>query len=307
VTHHFAIGIFLLFIVCPAASAQIHQFHPPERGVNLGDTTFIDGIAAPGLAVEQIVDFYHAGEIGDASGRTTSVPSINIVIGQTRVTWLSKRRILGAWYGLEAIAFLGYVHVGGQGHAAGLADPIVSPMVLQWPEKKIGPVRVDQRVDFDFFLPVGQYSRTSAVNLGTNTFSANPYYCITVFAGEHWETSWRVHYLWNAVNHAPPLATGLRSTQAGQAILFCSTLGYRLTHSVWIGPNAYYLKQITDPYINGVQVPDSREQVGAIGPGIVWDLRHFLFFANAYHEFGVFNRPVGNKMVLRVMWVPGRK
>jgi len=170
VTHHFAIGTFLLFIVCPAASAQIHKFHPPEPGVNLGDTSFLDAIAAPGWAAEQIADLYHAGKIADVSGRTASVPSINTAIGFTRVTWLGKRRILGAWYGMEAIAIEGDVHIGNQGRATGFADPIISPLILQWPEKKIGPTRVYRRVDFDFLLPVGQYHHISAVNLGSHAF-----------------------------------------------------------------------------------------------------------------------------------------
>jgi hypothetical protein len=146
----FATGILLLFSL-PAASAQLHQSHPAEPGVNLGDTSFLDGIGAPGWVAEQIADLYHAGTIADASGRTASVPSISTAIGLTRITWLSKRRILGAWYGLEAIPIEGDVHIGNQGRAAGFADPIVSPMVLQWREKKIGPAGVYQRVDLRFF------------------------------------------------------------------------------------------------------------------------------------------------------------
>jgi hypothetical protein len=47
-------------------------------------------------------------------------------------------------------------------------------------------------------------------------------------------------------------------------------------------------------------------QVGSIGPGVVWDRGQYLLFANGYHEVGALNRPEGNKLVLRVQWVPGR-
>jgi hypothetical protein len=73
--------------------------------------------------------------------------------------------------------------------------------------------------------------------------------------------------LWNAVNHAPSLVTGLRSTQAGQAVFFCSTLAHALPHGIWFGANGYYLKQVTNPSVNGRQLADSPEQIGAIGPG----------------------------------------
>jgi hypothetical protein len=80
-----------------------------------------------------------------------------------------------------------------------------------------------------------------------------------------------------------------------------------VVHNVWVGANGYYLRQIRKPSINGVQLTDSPEQVGAIGPGAVWNLPHLFLFANAYHEVGVVSRPKGNKMVLRVVWVLGQK
>jgi hypothetical protein len=45
---HPATSVFLLFITCAVAQAQTPQFHPPEPGVNLGDTSFLDGVAGPG-------------------------------------------------------------------------------------------------------------------------------------------------------------------------------------------------------------------------------------------------------------------
>jgi hypothetical protein len=305
--NHLAIGLLLLFMIGAAARAQVPQFHPPEPGVNLGDTSFLDAVAAPGLLVEQTVDIYHAGEIANASGQTTSVPAINVITGLSRVTWLSNLQILHAWYGAEVLVLSGYVYVTGQGSSGGLGDIIVSPLVLQWKMWKIGRIRMQQRIDFDFFIPTGEYQRTSPVNLSSHTFEVNPYYAVTVLPAKNWETSWRVHYLWNAVNHAPPLATGLRSTQAGQAIFFCATLSHALPHHIWFGANGYYLKQITNPSVNGVQLTNSPEQVGAIGPGALWDLGHFQLYANFYHELGVVNRPQGNKVVLRVTWLPNRK
>jgi hypothetical protein len=138
------------------------------------------------------------------------------------------------------------------------------PLNLHCDKRKISPVSMYQRIVFGFFLPVGEYQRSSAVNLSSRAWSANPYYNITGLLGKHWETSWRIHHLWNAVNHATPLATGLRSMQAGQATHFNATLGYALPRGLWIGANTYYLKQVTNPSVNGVPLPDSPEQIAAI-------------------------------------------
>jgi hypothetical protein len=304
---HLVSRFFLLLLASAATSAQSHQFHPPEPGVNLGDTSFLDGVAGPGWMVEQIADASRSTQIADSSGQTAAVPGNNAIIGLTHIAWFSQRQILHAWYGPEVLLLPGYVHAGNQGSVGGLGDLIVSPLILQWKEWKFGRIRLQQRVDFDFFLPTGQYQRTSKVNLSSHAFEANPYYAVTVFPAKHWETSWRIHYLWNSVNHAPPLATALRSTQAGQALFFCSTLSHALPHKIWFGANGYYLKQIRNPAVNRVQLTGSPEQIAAIGPGALWDLGHFNLYANFYHELGAVNRPEGNKVVLRVQWLPGRK
>lgn len=301
-----ATGFFLVFATCAVARAQAPQFHPPEPGVNLGDTSFLDGVAGPGWMVEQIADLSRSTQIADSAGQTSAVPANDAVIGLTHVAWFSQRQMLHAWFGPEVLLLPSYVHAGNQRSIAGVGDLIVSPLILQWKDWKFGRIRMQQRLDFDFFLPTGQYQRTSTVNLSSHAFEANPYYSVTVFPAKHWETSWRVHYLWNGVNHAPPLGTGLRSTQAGQALFFCSTLSREMPHKIWFGANGYYLKQITSPSVNGEGLADSPEQIGAIGPGAMWSLEHFNLYANFYHELGAVNRPEGNKLVLRIQWLPGK-
>jgi hypothetical protein len=74
-----------------------------------------------------------------------------------------------------------------------------------------------------------------------------------------------------------------------------------------VGANGYYFKQLTNSSVNGVQLTNSREQIGAIGPGVMWDLGPFMLYANGYHEVGAENRPAGNRLVLRVSWIPRRK
>lgn len=290
-----------------AANVQA-QGHVSEPAVNLGDTSFLDALAGPGLLVEEIGDGTYSGRVANSSGQTVAVtPTINSVSGLTHIAWLSKRRmLLNAWYGVEVVGVAAHVNAGAQGSSGGWGDVTVSPFILQWDEQKVGRIRIQQRIVFDFDLPAGEYRRTSNVNLSSHAFTVHPYYSITAYPMKRIETSWRVHYLWNSQNDEPPLGTGARSTQAGQAIHFNATAGYNVYKGLWVGANSYYLKQVTAPSINGVELRNSPEQVGAIGPGAVWNLRRYLLYANVYHEFGAENRPEGNKLVLRIQWIVGK-
>jgi hypothetical protein len=290
--------IFPTFLLATSLAAQTHVAEP---AVNLGDTSFLDGLAGPGLVIEEIGDGAHEGTVVDSSGHLIAgAGAVNSVSQLTHIAWLTHKKILGGWYGTEVVEAAAHVNAGSAGQAGGWGAFTVSPLILQWGEQKIGRIPIDQRVVLDFDLPVGAYTRSSAVNIGANAFTVHPYYAITAFPAKRVETSWRVHYLWNSTNDSPPFATGAQSTQAGQAIHFNATTAYKFGKHLWIGPNAYYLRQITDGRVNGVPLRNSPEQVAAIGPGAVWNSGKWFFYANGYHELGVENRPEGNKLVLRV-------
>lgn len=290
--HGLATAGFLLI----SSGNVIAQVHLPEPTVNLGDTSFLDALGGPGWLVEEIADGYHSNS-----------SSTNTMASLTHIAWLSNFRILKASYGVEVVATAAHVNAGDKGHAGGWGATTISPFILQWKEQKIGRSRIDQRLVFDFDLPTGEYKQASAVNIGSNALTVHPYYAVTVFPTKHWESSWRVHYLWNARNNKPSMPIGAQWTQAGQAIHFNATIGYKLPHGFWLGANGYYLKQITSPQLNGRAVLDSPEQVGAIGPGGMWNKGRCFLYANAYHEMGVENRPKGDKLVLRMEWTLGGK
>src|SRR5271168_1562175 len=291
----------VLFLILLSTASLVAQTHVSEPAVNLGDTSFLDGIGGPGVVMEEIGDGAHDGTVVDGSGNPIAGASaVNSISELTHIAWLSHKTILGGWYGTEVVASAAHVNAGSAGQSGGWGAFTVSPFILQWGERKIGNVPIDQRVVFDFDLPTGAYTRSSAVNISANAYTVHPYYAITAFPAKWVETSWRIHYLWNSTNDSPPFATGAQTTQAGQAIHFNATTAYNFGKHLWIGPNAYYLRQITDGRVNGVSLPNSPEQIGAIGPGLVWNAGKWFFYANSYHEFAARNRPEGDKIVFRV-------
>jgi hypothetical protein len=279
------------------ASAQTHVAEPT---VNLGGTTFLDGIAEPGGVIEEIGTGAHDGRIAGSNG--VSVPGAGTVdsgSGLTHVALLSHKKLFGGWYGVEVVEVLAYVSTSAGGSRGGFGDLTLSPFILQWPKKHLFGMDIYQRALLDIDFPAGRYSSASSVNLGSNVVDLHPYYAVTVFPTKRIETSWRLHYLWNSQNGNPPVSTGARSTQAGQAFHLNATAAYNVRGGLWIGANGYYLTQLTDGLINGVALHGSPEQVGALGPGAVWNKGKWFWFVNAYQEFGAQNRATGPKLVLR--------
>lgn len=273
--------------------------------MNLGETSFLDARGGPGFMVEEIGDGDHSGTVSNAAGQAMPGAS-NSISGLSHIVWQSKFHLFRASYAVEALDAAVHVNAGVKGSAGGWGDLTVSPLILQWNTFKAGSVQIDQRFVLDFDLPTGEYRRDAGVSLSGHAVTVHPYYAITVQAWKHWETSWRVHYLWVAMDHSPPIAPGIASTQAGQAVHFNATVGYRLPRDFWVGANGYFFHQVRSPKINGIGVVGSPEGVGAIGPGVLWDRGRYALYANGYHEVGAENRPEGNKLVLRVQWTFGK-
>ena len=308
-------SITLCFGLLRAVPAQAYDLPP----VNLGFTSFLDGgpPAGPGFYYQQYVTWFTSDEFKDGNGDSL-LPSfadedINLFILLFQGIYQSDTAIpliKGKW-GMNVIVPFVFTDIsyGTSGpfpedNGAGFGDITLGPFI-QWDPimGKQGPIMLN-RVEFQLLLPVGKYDSDKELNPGSNFFSFNPYWAATVFLMPRWTVSWRLHYLWNAENNDPNRAfLGADDTQAGQAIHINFTSAYEILEKRFrFGLNGYWLKQLTDTEVDGRDVPNSKEQVLALGPGGVY---HFsqddhLFF-NFYVETLVENRPEGYRLNLR--WV----
>jgi hypothetical protein len=294
--------VVTLALVSLFSSRAQSQQSPALPAVNLGDTSFLDGIAFPGWVVELIGQGVHDNKTLSNTGQPVpGTTDVNTGSALLHIAWLAPHaRLFGAWYGVETVLSGAYVDTGRHGIGQGPGDVTFSPFILQWPKHTLFGMPIYQRVDFAFDAPLGRYSSDRPVNIGNNAWALNPYYAVTLYPAKRFETSWRVHYLWNSTNHTPPVDTREDTTQAGQAVHFNATASYEIVKNVYVGANGYYLEQITDARANGIAVPNAREQIGGIGPGAVVNRGKWFFFVNAYHEVGAENMSEGNKLVLRV-------
>lgn len=300
-------GVAVSFVVAPGPQA-FGQALPP---VNLGLTSFVDGAppAGPGFYYQQYLQWYHADSFKDADGDDLPVPDqpeLDVYASLNQFIYQSDQELLfGGKWGIDLIVPVvgtdldpGSLPITDNG--CGLGDILIGPF-LQWdPIVRDGRPIFAHRVELQTIFPTGQYNSDDAINPGSNVYSFNPYWAATWFVTPRWETSVRVHYLWNSENDDPgnPLLSDVRS---GQAVHLNFAASYEvLPRRLRAGINGYYLKQITDAQADGDDIADSQEQVLGIGPGLLYSFSQddHIFF-NTYWETLAENRPEGFRAILR--------
>jgi hypothetical protein len=295
--------ILLLTALFAAAGANPAVAQVQLPAVNLGETNFEDGFAAPGWLIEEFPESYVAGELRDGHGNT--IPGRNRVTTYsttTHVAYIGRKRVLGGWLAGEVLQPLVDVDVqlanGTSSRVRGFGGLTLGPG-LQWAPKKIGNGVFVHRFVFDVTVPTGTYSDRRAVNIGNHFVVVNPYYALT-YERKKIEFSARLHYLWNSTNNDPFVGFGIRNMQPGQAFHANYTTSYELWKNVRLGFNGYWLQQLTDHQINGISLPNSRERTVGLGPGIQFSGRDIWFRLNSYMETDVRNRPSGVKVTFRI-------
>jgi hypothetical protein len=272
--------------------------------VNLGGSSFMDGVAGPGWLFQETLSLYHATDITDSEGGT--IPGNNEIdtgVALTQFSLITEKQLFGGLYGVEILLPLVNVDVdtefGPSGSPTGIGDLIISPLIIQWMNGKMFDKPYWHRLNLDIVLPTGKYDRDKSVNIGSNAESFNPYYAFTLEMSPKFEISGRLHYLWNSENRDPNPRLASDDTQAGQAFHMNYAASYAFKPGWRAGLAGYYLKQLTDHRIDDADIANSKEQVFAIGPGISYTAKGHFFNLNTYFESSVENRAEGTNITLR--------
>lgn len=290
--------VLAFLLLSPTLLAQVSL--PP---VNLGATSFLDGIGGPGTLVEATLTPYSADKLMDNKRNVLPVfTEIRNISSILLVAHLTEKKILGGFYGFEILIPLVDldVDVNGRSENSGVGDILVSPFMLQWSNQNLFGLSFNHRLNVLFSLPLGSYNNDESLNVGTNTYSFNPYYAFTIELSEKVETSFRLHYLWNGKNSSPNNRSNAESTQAGEAFHMNFATSYKLTDHFRIGLSGYYLRQISAHKVNGVSQMDSKEHVLGVGPGIQYHNQGFKVVFNTYTESFVESRSKGHRIIFKV-------
>ena len=285
-------------------SAQEHIALPP---VNLGGSSFMDGVGGPGLLVREALGAFGAARFADASGATVSGQNTLFAFTSTTlVAYMPPFKVLGGNWGVEVLVPVVYASLttpSGSASTTGIGDLTFSALVWQAPPVLLVGRQFFQRLDLDVVAPTGEYASSALLTVGSNLWSVNPYYAFTWLATDRIETSWRLHYLWSSANNAPPPAYEATSIQPGQAVHFNGAASVAVVPEFRVGVAGYFLRQLTDSKASGRSVSGSQEQVAGLGPGFLAQVGALEFVANVYSEFAVENRPRGTRASAVVMEV----
>ncbi len=303
----------VLALVLMTVPAQAYDL----PSVNLGFTSFMDGgpPAGPGWYFTEYLQYWTSDDFTDDRGDGLlpefADEDLDAWISLSQFIYQSDTEVFaGGKWGLDVI--IPYAALDAsysapgfpEDNGSGMGDLLVGPF-LQWDPVmgESGP-RFMHRVEFQLIFPTGEYEDDKELNQGSNFFSFNPYWAGTLFITPKWTASTRVHYLWNDKNDDPNRQYGnADDTQAGQAFHLNFTTAYQVHPRLRVGINGYYLKQITDSEVDGHDIDDSREEVLAVGPGLLWHInRDAHLFFNAYFETETENRPEGERYNLRVVY-----
>jgi hypothetical protein len=295
------------FLLSPGkAQAQL------QPAVNLGFTSFLDGgpPAGPGFYFQQYFQYWTADDFKDQQGNSTPLlDDLDVWVSLSQFIYQSNQPVFlnGKW-GIDVIVPLVSIDADAgvppviTDNAQGLGDLLIGPFI-QWDPLmgKEGPVFM-HRIELQNLIPTGKYDANDLLNPGSNHYSFNPYWAGTLWILPQWTVTCRVHYLWNMKNDDPntTLFPGVSNTQAGDAVHlnFASAVEI-LPKRLRVGVNGYFLQQVRDSKVNGIET-GYRERVLGIGPGGVW---HFSqndhVFFNVYFETLAESRAEGMRATLR--------
>lgn len=292
----------LVLLAWPEPGQAVDIALPP---LNLGGSSFEDGIAFPGWLVEESIEYYHAGHVNGHAG--DEIPGSNqftTIAAATHIAYLSNVRLLGGFYGAEFVLPLADVDVdttfGPNRRERGIGDLFVSPFILQWTDQTFFGLPYFHRFVLGATLPTGSYDSDRPVNVGSNMVTVNTYYAFTLLPTQKTELSVRLQYLWNAENDDPFKGLGAEDTQPGQAVHANYAASYQIADGVRVGINGYALQQLTEDKVDGRSQDDSKERVFGIGPGIKVSGNGASLYLSSYFETGAKNRPEGTRVVLRL-------
>jgi hypothetical protein len=303
----------------PAVQASTLQ----PSGLNLGGTSYMDGFgkAGPGFAYIGLLQYRNNDKFYDNDGNDNRAfvnPRIRSTVMLNQLAYTSNVRLFGGLVG--ATALLPAVRLSTSASPDSFVQ-LNSPdntkqgdltlgLFLQMdPVIENGRPVFSQRFEIDVIAPTGHYDTKYTANIGSNTWSVNPYWAMTFLPTPALEFSTRLHYLYNYRNTDPGMSPAIQNVQAGQAVWANFAASYRVLPNLNVGLNGYWFRQITDDKLNGGRDPAGgivargvRSTDLSIGPGALWKVSpKTLVFANVYLPVTVRNTPGGFHMNLRLI------
>ena len=299
--------LLMAIVLTGLCGSPAQAFNQPP--LNLGLTDILDGgVPGVGTFFTEYVQAYQSDEFKDKDGNDIpGQPDIGVLLSMNQLVHVYKHKLLGAHIGVDVL--LPIVSISGNGIPTnpGVLGDLTAGPFLQWLDTKLLGRPFVQRLELDFTFPTGQYDKKYALNPGSNLWVIEPYYAFTWFLTPQFSTSWRIHYTISTENDdvSPSPFNGFSTkVTPGQVFHFNYSFEYEFLKGLRGGIAGYYLKQLTEDEGSSGDIPDSEEQVFAIGPAV-----HY-FFSDKFSaglktawETSTENRTEGSRTTLRFTYL----
>lgn len=305
--------LVLAVLALPAAGQMTGHYVNGVEGLKTAT------LPPPGLYYRNYLVFYQARRLTDGGGDALPVGlDLDVFATANRLIWISPHKILGGYYGCDAIvpfvqtdfALLGQ---GLRDAEFGLGDIWVEPITISWH----GP-RFDAVVGFGFYAPTGDFSATAPASPGKDFWTLMTTYGGTLYLdpARNWSASvlgrWEAHTRNTTLGITPGMNLDF---EWGLARSFTE-----LAHgpdgaplpgpplAIWdVGVSGYATLQVTDDSGPGVVYDASvHDRVFAVGPEVSVTLPGSRLMGHLRHqwEFGAVDRPEGwlTSFVLTAWW-----
>ena len=181
----------------------------------------------------------------------------------------------------------------------GLGDIIIDPLVLAWHGQNFHCV-----AGLDIYLPTGKYDKEKEpINPGNNIWTFEPVFGISYLNGPI-DVSMKLMYDFSTENddYLNPANGQTVDLTPGQEFHCDYAVGYGFAPNWTAGISGYFYQQTTDDEVAGVDVPDQKGRVLAVGPAVKYAYKNMSFSLKSLFETEVRNRPAGNSTWFRFVY-----
>jgi hypothetical protein len=318
-----ALALATMLSVPTAKAATPPDLIKQPGALNLGGTSFMDGFGRldTGFTFLQYAHTSNLTNITDIHGNTISNKIVNEPHIKVEAT-LEQLSFTTPWHPFgDAVAFSAALPVSNvkessspppgsrlSGNGLGIGDMTWGPIYQSAPFMLDGRPVFSYRAQLQIISPTGSFSSAHNLNNSSGFWTINPYISFTVKPTANWEISTRTHYVYNFAGESfsnPPVIPGLvyRDGQAGQAGFVNFASSYKLTDEFSLGVNGFWLKAFTDDKVNGIEIPNSKQQFLYFGPGGRYEFSNkTLMNVNLYFPLIANNVPSGFQFNLQFVY-----
>ncbi len=257
---------------------------------------FAGALPPPGFHFIDYLAYYTADELRDADGEKVPLDfELDVLADVLRPIYVSDIEVLGAnlaWHAVIPVVYQAarVKDLGASDYQFGLGDMYFSPFLLGWHSDLFHCV-----AGLDIIAPTGQYDREDFASIGNNHWTFEPAAAVSLIHPAGFNADLKLMYDIHTKNTDDDDGSGGKADYlCGQQFHLDYNAGFAVLDHLRLGVCGYYLIGLQNDEQNGDEVEDSKEQVFAVGPSVLFSVCPSLSLtAKAQFETFAENRPRG--------------